>query len=109
MLLLKYGIQKQHSVPGHLTDMVIMLKHFHMHLKLKCLLQLDWILISSFYFNILIFFFSLFNHVSFDPYLNIFVWDLQQCTAPVVALSVTSSPSLSCSSGFRNNVAPVGE
>eukprot|EP00026_Physarum_polycephalum_P001769 Phypoly_transcript_01771.p1 GENE.Phypoly_transcript_01771~~Phypoly_transcript_01771.p1 ORF type:complete len:891 (+),score=135.94 Phypoly_transcript_01771:81-2753(+) len=38
---------------------------------------------------------------------NIFVWDLQQCTAPVVTLTAPSSPSLSCSSGFRNNVAPT--
>lgn len=38
---------------------------------------------------------------------NIFIWDLQQCTAPVVTLATPSSPSLSCSSGFRNNVAPT--
>lgn len=37
---------------------------------------------------------------------NIFVWDLQQCTVPVVTLPVNSSPSLNSSSGFRSNVVP---
>lgn len=48
---------------------------------------------------------------------DIFIWDINQCTVPVTALSggislapsvAPGTPTLNSSSGFRNNVTPIG-